>query len=137
MIAGANLHIGKFCNFNVSGQLLIGNDVLFNNHSTLNCHGEIVIGDNTWFGEGVRLYDHNHRYRDRCVPFIKQGYNNGKIEIGSNVWVGSNTVILANVSIGDGCVIGANNVIYRSVPPNSIVKSRSMDTVEPIVPKAE
>ncbi len=131
-IGGSNLSIGKFCIFNIVGELVLGNNVLFNNHSTLTCHKEIVIGDNSWFGEGVRFYDHNHRYKDRNRPFTQQGYDDGKIEIGNNVWVGSNTVILKNVSIGDGCVIGANNVIYKSLPPNTIVKSRSMELIDVI-----
>lgn len=132
IIGGSDISIGKFCIFNIVGELVLGNNVLFNNHSTLTCHREIVIGDNSWFGEGVRFYDHNHRYKDRNVPFTQQGYNNGKIEIGNNVWVGSNTVILKNVSIGDGCVIGANNVIYKSLPPNTVVKSRSMELIDVI-----
>jgi teichuronic acid biosynthesis glycosyltransferase TuaG len=128
--AGADVNIGKFCNFNIVGQLTVGNNVLFNNHSTLTCHHEIIIGDDTWFGEGVRLYDHNHNYKQRNIPFTQQGYTNGKIKVGNNVWVGSNTIILKDVSIGDGCVIGANNVIYKSLPKNSIVKSRSMEVVD-------
>lgn len=130
IIAGADVSIGKFCNFNIVGQLILGNNVLFNNYSALTCHKEIVIGDDSWFGEGVKLYDHNHKYKERNIPFSQQGYNNGKIEIGSNVWVGSNTVILQNVSIGDGCVIGANNVVYKSLPPNTILKSKSMEVID-------
>lgn len=130
LIAGADLLIGKFCNFNIVGQVILGNNVLFNNYSTLNCHQEIVIGDDTWFGEGVKLYDHNHKYKDKNIPFTQQGYSNGRIEIGNNVWVGSNTVILQNVSIGDGCVIGANNVVYKSLAPNTILKSNSTGVAE-------
>lgn len=132
IIGGSDLIIGKFCNLNIVGQLILGNNVLFNNYSAITCHTEIVIGDDSWFGEGVRLYDHNHRYQERSIPFSQQGYTEGKIQIGNNVWVGSNTVILQNVSIGDGCVIGANNVIYKSLPPNTILKSRSMEIIHTI-----
>jgi glycosyltransferase involved in cell wall biosynthesis len=130
LTAGADVSIGKFCIFNILGQLVLGNNVLFNNHSTLTCHQEIVIGDNSWFGEGVRFYDHNHKYKERNIPFTQQGYANGKIEIGNNVWVGSNAVILMNVTIGDGCVIGANNVVSKSLPPNTLVKSKSMEIMD-------
>lgn len=130
IIGGADIKIGKFCNLNIVGTLVMGNNVLFNNHSTLTCQEEIEIGDNSWFGEGVRLYDHSHKYKQRGIPFTSQGYSHGKIKIGSNVWVGSNTVILQNVSIGDGCVIGANNVIYKSLAPNNIVKSRAMEDID-------
>lgn len=130
IIGGSDINIGKFCNINVVGSLVIGNNVLFNNYSSLTCHEEIVIGDNSWFGEGVRFYDHSHLYMNKSLPFTEQGYSHGKIEIGNNVWIGSNSVILQNVSIGDNCVIGANNVIYKSLPPNTKVKSKSMELVD-------
>ena len=37
------------------------------------------------------------------------------------MWIGENAVILAGSKIGDGCVIGANSVVSRVIPPNSIV----------------
>jgi len=123
LITGSRVKINRFCNFNIHGKVTLGDNVLFNNYCALNCFQEIEIGDDTWFGEGVKLYDHNHKYKDGNIPFTAQGYSTGKIRIGKNVWIGSNTVILKNVEIGENCVIGANNLIYKSVPANSIVKS--------------
>ena len=37
------------------------------------------------------------------------------------MWIGENAVILAGSKIGDGCVVGANTVVSRVIPPNSIV----------------
>jgi acetyltransferase-like isoleucine patch superfamily enzyme len=91
---------------------------------------EIKIGDNTWLGEGVRIYDHNHQYKDTLTPFTEQGMKTGKISVGDNCWIGSNTVVLQNVTIGDNCVIGANNLIYKSVPANTIVKANAMACME-------
>ena len=45
----------------------------------------------------------------------------GETYIGNNVWIGENAVILAGSKIGDGCVIGANTVVTKEIPPNSIV----------------
>jgi teichuronic acid biosynthesis glycosyltransferase TuaG len=123
LVTGSGFIINRFCHFNILGKVVVGSNVLFNNYCTLNCFDSIEIGDNSWFGESVKFYDHNHQYKDKNIPFTSQGYTTGKIKIGSNVWVGSNTVILQNVSIGDNCVIGANNIIYRSVPADTIMKS--------------
>jgi teichuronic acid biosynthesis glycosyltransferase TuaG len=130
LTTGSSFVINKFCNFNILGKVVIGNDVLFNNYCTLNCFEAIEIGNNSWFGEGVKFYDHNHRYKTKNIPFIAQGYTTGKIKIGSNVWIGSNTVILQNVTIGDNCVIGANNIIYNSVPPNTLIKSGQAELID-------
>ena len=82
---------------------------------------EIFIGDNTQFGESVKIYDHNHQYRNLNLSIKQQGYAKGKVIIGNNCWIGSNVVILKDVEIGDNVVIGAGCVIYKSIPSNSLV----------------
>lgn len=37
------------------------------------------------------------------------------------MWLGHESTILSGVTIGDGCVVGANAVVASSVPPYSIV----------------
>jgi acetyltransferase-like isoleucine patch superfamily enzyme len=123
---GSNACLQKYCSFNLwNANVIFGNNVLFNNYCSLNSIQEIIIGNNTWFGEGVRLYDHNHKYKDRTKSFAEQGFSAGKIVIGDNCWIGSNTIILQNVIIGDNCIIGANNLIHKSLAPNSIVKANT------------
>lgn len=41
--------------------------------------------------------------------------------IGHDAWVGANCTIKANISIGNGAVIGANSFVNRDIPPYSIV----------------
>lgn len=43
------------------------------------------------------------------------------IIIEDNVWIGEGCVILPNVKIGQNSVIGANTVVTKDVPRNSIV----------------
>ena len=48
----------------------------------------------------------------------------GNIEIGNDVWIGCNAVILRKpqgIKIGDGAVIGANAIVSKDVPPYAIV----------------
>lgn len=40
--------------------------------------------------------------------------------IGNDVWIGSGSCILDNITIGDGAVIGANSVVTKDVPPYAI-----------------
>ena len=47
--------------------------------------------------------------------------NKGDIDIGSDVWIGYEAVILSGVTVGDGAVIGARAVVTRDVPPYTIV----------------
>ncbi len=59
------------------------------------------------------------RNSDKLIQ--QQGYSLGKIIFGNNCWIGSNVVILKDVTIGNNVVIGANCVIYKFIPENSIV----------------
>ncbi len=45
----------------------------------------------------------------------------GDVIIGEDVWVGTRATILAGVTLGRGCVIGANAVVTKSVPPYALV----------------
>ena len=42
------------------------------------------------------------------------------VVIEDHVWVGDNVVILPNVKIGYGSIIGANSVVTKDIPPCSI-----------------
>lgn len=41
--------------------------------------------------------------------------------LGNNVDVGSNSVVLGGISLGDGVVVGAGSVVVRDVPPGVVV----------------
>jgi acetyltransferase-like isoleucine patch superfamily enzyme len=123
---GRNLSFYR--NFYISledkGKLKIGKYCFFNNDCSINCLGNVTIGDGCLFGENVKLYDCNHIYKEKTKPIVEQGFNIGEIKIGNNCWIGSNVVILKNVIIGNNVVVGANCTIYKSIPSNTIIKSK-------------
>ena len=44
------------------------------------------------------------------------------LEIGSDVWMGHNSIVLSTVSsVGHGAVIGAGSVVHKDVPPYAVV----------------
>jgi acetyltransferase-like isoleucine patch superfamily enzyme len=60
--------------------------------------------------------------KKRVNPFT---YNlpkaNTPVEIGSDVWIGMNAIILSGVKIGHGAIIGAGSVVTHDVPPYGVV----------------
>ena len=104
-----------------NGRLCIGRRVFFNNYCSLCSMSQITIGDESIFGENVKIYDHNHIYSNLDIPIKKQGYTTAPIHIGKHCWIGSNVVILKGVTIGDNCVIGAGCIVYKDVPDGTLL----------------
>lgn len=104
-----------------NGKVVVGKNCFFNNYCSINSYNSIEIGNNTIFGENVKIYDHNHRFNKKCT-IKEQGYSVGKVSIGSNCWIASNVTILKGAIIEDNCVIGANVVVNGRIPKGTIVK---------------
>lgn len=105
------------------GKVEIGGNCFFNNGCSLNANELISIGEGTLFGENVKVYDHNHKFRNKDKPIKEQGFKNEKVLIGSHCWIGSNVVILKGTYIGDNCVIGAGCVVSGIIENNTVLKA--------------
>ena len=123
IVLGEKFTTRRSCIFQLfGGHLVIGDNVFFNNHCSVTCLGKIEIGDNTFFGEGVKMYDHNHKHEFRETGLyafptdFKIGHQDWKKLLGA-----SNVTILNNVTIGDNVIVGAGCLIHKTVPSNTIV----------------
>ncbi|MDC8106315.1 acyltransferase [Chryseobacterium sp. PTM-20240506] len=126
-IFGKNINFRNYIHILVKdeGILEIGDNVFMNNFCSINCLDHISIGENTLFGENVKLYDHNHAHQS--IPEFKIFHNEftkAPIKIGKNCWLGSNVTILKGVNIGDNCIIGAGCTIYKDIPANTTVLNK-------------
>lgn len=108
-----------------NGKIQIGNGVFMNKNCSINCLENVTIGNDCLFGENVKIYDHNHKFRNFDKPIAKQGFKTAPVYIGNNCWFGSNVVILKGVHIGDHVIVGAGCIINKNIPANTIVKLKS------------
>jgi bifunctional UDP-N-acetylglucosamine pyrophosphorylase/glucosamine-1-phosphate N-acetyltransferase len=53
------------------------------------------------------------------------GFGKYRTVIGSGAFIGSNTALIAPVTVGDGAIVGAGSVITRDVEPDSLAVERS------------
>lgn len=103
----------------INGSIEVGDNVFINRDVSMICHEKIKIGSNTLIGESVKIYDHNHRFRNSDL-ISSQGFSSAPVIIGDNVWIGSNAVILKGVNIGNNSVVSAGSIVKVNIPRNSI-----------------
>lgn len=105
-------------------EIIIGRDVRINSTCHIGAINRVVIGDECLLGSHVMIIDHSHGHNSeeelKIHPSNRDLYSKGEIEIGSKCWICENAVILPGVHIGNGCVIGANAVVTKDIPPYSI-----------------
>lgn len=107
---------------NNEGEISIGDKVSINGNVEIAASdfGIIRIGSGVLIGPNVVIRSSNHNYDDINIPIYKQKHKPGVIEIQDNVWIGAK-VILPNVCIGTGAVIGAGAVVTKNIPEMAVV----------------
>jgi acetyltransferase-like isoleucine patch superfamily enzyme len=73
---------------------------------------DVSIGDNCIIGLRTSIISHFYSGPRRPV-------SNGKVVIEKNVFIGPHSVILPNVTIGEGAVVRAGTVVSRNVPAHT------------------
>ncbi len=82
--------------------------------------GPVTIGDDVMLAQNIVLSGLNHPYEDVAVPISKQKVTTKEIKVEDEVWIGSNAVITAGVTIGKHSVVAAGSVVTKDVPAYSI-----------------
>jgi acetyltransferase-like isoleucine patch superfamily enzyme len=102
---GDNCIIGEYCHITAVNRIKIGNGLLTGRF--------VYIGDNAHGGLS---------WEEASIPPVSRKLNSkGEIIIGSNVWIGDKVTILGGVKIGDNVIIGANSVVTKDIPSNTMV----------------
>lgn len=109
------IHSNSRLTINENATLELGSGYI-NNNFNLACFNHIKIGNNVAISENVVIRDSdNHSIISSPGHKISE-----PIQIGDNVWIGMNVIILKGVKIGDGSIIGAGTVLTKSIPSNSL-----------------
>lgn len=91
----------------------------------------IEIGDNVTITQNVFFSTH-----DGGVGLFRKKYPGinvfGRIKIGNNVFIGSNTIFLPGVQVGDNVVIGSGSLISKDIPSNVVAIGRPAVPVKSI-----
>jgi acetyltransferase-like isoleucine patch superfamily enzyme len=100
--------IGAHCSIN-TGCMIDGSD------------SGIIIGDHTRIAADCSMFAFNHHYKSTDRPIHQQGIQSAGIRIGEDCGIGSRSIILDGVTIGDHAFIAAGSVVTKDVDPYVIV----------------
>ena len=115
---GENLYLLEPISFVKGSNLFLGDGVFINSNVTFIDAAPIEIGDHTMIAPGCVITTVDHPKQ----PGERRGFTSRAtpIRIGRDVWIGANCTIFPGVTIGDNVIIGANSVVNRDVPSNTI-----------------
>jgi putative colanic acid biosynthesis acetyltransferase WcaF len=85
--------------------VVLAHDVSILNFTTVTIHSMTVISQHAQLCTGTHDYTHPH------FPLVFH-----PIEIGAESWVASGAFIAPGITLGHGCVIGANAVVTKDMP---------------------
>jgi acetyltransferase-like isoleucine patch superfamily enzyme len=103
-----------------------------NNNNYIQANNGIIFGSNIELGPGVSIISSNHKTNN-----LRQHKKGKPITIGNNVWIGTNSSVLPEVSIGDNVIIGANSLVNKDIPSNSIAVGNPCKVIKQKEPYTE
>jgi galactoside O-acetyltransferase len=119
---GNNVRIDGFCSLLAVGKgyLRIGSFVHIAGYCLLAAGSGIVMEDFSGLSHGTRIYSQNDDYTGEyltnpTVPSKFTGVRCGEVILKRHVIVGSGSVILPGVIIGEGSAVGALSLVMRSL----------------------
>ena len=118
---GNDVYIMSSCMIQTPSGIELGDYTRINHHTVLSGHGHLKIGKYVMVGNNCNILTSLHGFQDVSIPMMHQGITYGPVTIEDDVWIGANVVIMPDVIIGKGAIIGANAVVTEDVPPYAIV----------------
>ena len=129
---GKQLTTGYHCRFEAHNKdenvsLHFGNNIQINDFVHIAALNEVRIGDNVLIASKVFITDLEHgsyvgNESDSLPDSIvkERPLSSKSVIIKDNVWLGEHVSVLSGVTIGENSIIGANSVVTKSIPANSI-----------------
>lgn len=111
--------IESYCTVNNgSGDIILGSKVRIGIGSVV--IGPVQMGNGSGLGQHVFVSGFNHGYSDGSQNSSNQALDIKPTVIEEDAHIGANSVVLAGVTIGKRCQIGAGSVVTKDIPPFSV-----------------
>ena len=142
---GDNVRIDGYCTIIAagSGWLKIGSYVHIGGYCLLSAGDGIRLSDFSGLSQGVCIYSRTDDYggnylTNPTVPVKYTGVSKGAVTLGKHAIIGSGSVILPNITVGEGSSVGAQSLVNKNLEewgvffgsPAKRMKDRSQQLLE-------
>jgi maltose O-acetyltransferase len=114
---GKNLYINR--SVHVSPNIIIGDNCTINENCKIRAN--TTIGNYVIIAPGVNILTATHNFHDLTIPISLQGDKQMSINIGNDIWIGTNAILLPGITVNDHSIIAAGAIVTKDVPAYSIV----------------
>ena len=111
------INLLRLCGYRIGDQVYIGEGFLV--IDKLQDRGNLTIGDRASIAPRVTFITASDPNNSRIISYVSCKY--GRINIGNDAWIGTGSIIMPDVIIGEGAVVGAGSVVTKNVDPYTIV----------------
>lgn len=80
----------------------------------INIGNDVLIAPNVGLYTAGHIVDPELRKKPSALQYALP------INIGNNVWIGAQSIVLPGVTVGDNTIIGAGSVVTRDLPANVV-----------------
>jgi maltose O-acetyltransferase len=126
---GLRIRLLRLCGYQIGQDVYIGEDFIIIDDLG-DTRLDLNIGDRASISPRVTFVMHTQPNESRIVPYVNS--HTGSITIEADAWIGTGAVILPDVTIGEGAVVGANSVVTKSVTPYTVVGGVPAHFIKPV-----
>lgn len=117
---GRNNHLGSGCQFRPPHELVISDDVAFGQGVIVET--DLEVGQFTLISSRVSFVGNDHAFDDPDSNVFWQGRNPpSRIVLEGDNLIGNGAILIGNLRIGKGAIVGAGSVVTKDVAPGMIV----------------
>ncbi len=106
------------CHYYIGDDVFLGEDLIIID-DLRDASPNLIIEDRAAVSPRVTLVLHSTPNWSKVADHVNS--KKGKIIIKRDAWIGVGAVILPDIIIGEGAVVGANSVVIEDVPPYTVV----------------
>ncbi|MCB9544523.1 MAG: acyltransferase [Myxococcales bacterium] len=120
---GENVYVGHDAMLKgyYRGELVVGRDTWLGQGVFLHSAGGIYIGERVGVGPFVKMLTSVHDEAGRAVPILAAPLRFAPVHVEDDADLGVGSILLPGVRVGRGAQVGAGAVVTRDVPPYAVV----------------